>query len=82
MCGSLQLLIAISRQKLSQGDFARTARAVRMALSAELPDALEAYRRTFVYLDHHGAATCTESDPHCGVCPLLPDCPEGKTRRR
>ena len=63
-----------------QADFARTARAIRIALSGELPGTLDAYRRAFVYLDHHGAATCTESDPHCGVCPLLPDCPEGKAR--
>ena len=37
-------------------------------------------RRAFLYLSHHGAATCTEADPHCGVCPLLDDCPEGKRR--
>ena len=61
-------------------DFAKTARAIRTAVSAELPGTLEAYRGAFVYLDHHGAATCTESDPHCGICPLLFDCPEGKSR--
>ena len=63
-----------------QADLTRTARAIRTALSAELTGTLDAYRRAFVYLDHHGAATCTEGDPHCGVCPLLPDCPEGKAR--
>ena len=62
-------------------DFAKTVRAIRSSVSAELPGTLEAYRRAFVYLDHHGAATCTESDPHCGICPLLFDCPEGQTRR-
>ena len=62
-------------------DFAKTVRAIRSSVSAELPGTLEVYRRAFVYLDHHGAATCTESDPHCGICPLLFDCPEGQTRR-
>jgi endonuclease-3 len=64
----------------TQPDFRRTARAIRDAVSAELPQTLDAYRRAFVYLDHHGAATCTESDPHCSVCPVLLDCPEGQTR--
>jgi endonuclease III len=63
-----------------QADVARTARAIRRAVSAELPATLEAYRLAFAYLDHHGGATCTEADPHCGVCPLLPDCPEGLKR--
>jgi len=27
-----------------------------------------------------GGATCTESDPHCVICPLLPDCSAGKMR--
>ena len=36
-----------------------------------------AFRRAFLYLSHHGGATCTESDPHCAVCPLLKDCPGG-----
>jgi endonuclease-3 len=64
-----------------QPTFARTARSIREAVSAELPEHLPAYRRAYSYLDHHGAATCTEADPHCHVCPLLEDCPEGKKRR-
>jgi endonuclease-3 len=58
----------------------RSARAIRTALSAELTGTLDVCRRAFVYLDHHAAATCTEGDPHCRVCPLLPDCPEGRAR--
>ncbi len=61
-------------------DFPKTARAVRDALAPELADSLEAFRRTFLYLSHHGATTCTERDPHCGVCPVLADCPEGERR--
>jgi endonuclease-3 len=66
----------------TQKDFPKTARAVREALAPPLGESLEAFRRTFVYFSHHGGATCTERDPHCGVCPLLEDCPEGKRRLR
>ena len=61
-------------------EFSKTARSVRDALCKELPSSLDAYRRAYVYLSHHGAMTCTEADPHCSVCPLLVDCPEGKKR--
>ena len=54
-----------------QAGFAKTARAIRSAVSSELPASPDAYRRAFVYLNHHGAATCTEADPHCHICPLL-----------
>lgn len=63
-----------------QGDFRKQARAVQDALALELAPSVEAYRRAFLYLSHHGTATCTEADPHCGVCPLLSDCPEGRKR--
>ena len=61
-------------------DFTKTARSVREAVAHDLPPDIDAYRRTFLYLSHHGIATCTEADPHCSVCPLRPDCPEGKKR--
>ncbi len=64
----------------AQADFAKTARAIRAAVSVELPPAVDAYRRAFIYLNHHGAATCTDADPHCHICPLLQDCPEGRRR--
>lgn len=64
-----------------QASFSKTARAVREAVAVELPETLDAYRRAYVYFDHHGAATCAEADPHCHVCPLLKDCPEGQTRK-
>ena len=64
----------------TQGDFTKTARSIRDAVSRDLPPAIDAYRRAFIYLSHHGAATCTEADPHCSVCPVLYDCPEGKKR--
>ena len=61
-------------------DFRKQARSVQEALTRELPPSVDAFRRAFSYLSHHGAATCTERDPHCAVCPLLNDCPEGKRR--
>jgi endonuclease III len=61
-------------------EFRASAKSVQRALSAELPQVPEAYKRAYLYLAHHGASTCTEADPHCQVCPLLADCPEGKKR--
>jgi len=61
-------------------DFTKTARSVREAVSARLPPDAASFQRAFVYLAHHGGATCTEADPHCAVCPLLNDCPEGQRR--
>jgi endonuclease III len=63
-------------------DFKKQARSVQEALARELPASADAYRRAFLYLSHHGGATCTESDPHCPICPLLKDCPEGLRRVR
>jgi endonuclease-3 len=62
------------------GDFKKQARAVQEALARELPASVDAYRRAFLYLSHHGGATCTETDPHCPICPLLKECPEGQKR--
>lgn len=57
------------------------ARAIRLAIDRELaPPVVDEYRRTFLYLDHHGAATCTEAEPHCAVCPLRADCPAGRRK--
>jgi endonuclease-3 len=61
-------------------DFRKTARSVQQALTRRLPPNLEIFRRAFLYLSHHGAATCTEGDPHCAICPLLRECPEGQKR--
>jgi endonuclease III len=61
-------------------EFRKQARSVQEALASELPPSTDAYRRAFLYLSHHGAATCTEGDPHCAVCPVVKECPEGKRR--
>jgi endonuclease-3 len=61
-------------------DFRRQSRSVQDAFVRELEPSADAYRHAFLYLSHHGGATCTERDPHCSVCPLLEDCPEGKKR--
>jgi endonuclease-3 len=65
----------------SAGDtFHKQARSVQNALTSELPRSADAFRGAYLYLSHHGAATCTEADPHCTVCPLLKECPEGQRR--
>lgn len=61
-------------------DFRKSSRSVQAAMSAELPAEVEIYRDAFLYLSHHGGATCAETDPHCSVCPLVEGCPEGKRR--
>jgi endonuclease III len=61
-------------------EFRRQARTVQDALAGELPSSVQAYRDAFLYLSHHGGATCTEANPHCGVCPLLKECPDGTMR--
>ena len=64
----------------SNDDFRRAARTVQTALTRELAPSVDAFRRAFKYLSHHGSATCTEADPHCNICPLLTECPEGRKR--
>ena len=66
----------------SYPDFRKQSRSVQDALTRELPPSVPTFRRAFLYLSHHGGATCTEGDPHCPICPLLDDCPEGKRRLR
>jgi len=61
-------------------DFAKTAKSVRQAAASELGDAVAKYRDAFVYFDHHGATTCTESHPHCDECALLKECAYGQAR--
>jgi endonuclease III len=61
-------------------DFRKTSKSVQAAVAPELPAELDAYRRAYILLSHHGAATCTEPEPHCRVCPLLELCPEGTKR--
>jgi endonuclease-3 len=61
-------------------DFRKQARSVQEAMARELAPTADACRRAFTYLSHHGGATCTDSDPHCSICPLLKDCPEGQGR--
>jgi len=60
--------------------FRKSAKSVQHAIAVELPPEAQAFRRAFIYLSHHGGATCTDADPHCKVCPLRSDCPEGSRR--
>jgi endonuclease-3 len=62
-------------------DFGKSRRSVQHALTAGLSKDVGSFRRAFLYLSHHGATTCGERDPHCGICPLLEHCPEGGRRQ-
>ena len=64
----------------SAGDFKKQSRSVQAALTRELTASADDYRHAFLYLSHHGGATCTEADPHCAICPLLRDCSDGQKR--
>ena len=66
----------------ADAEFRKQSRSVQAALLQELPEAVDAYRRAFLYLSHHGASACTEADPHCSVCPVVAECPEGGRRLR
>ena len=58
----------------------RLTRDVRRALDLALPRGLSGRRRAVLYLQHHAEHTCVGSSPHCGVCPLVDECAEGRRR--
>jgi endonuclease-3 len=62
----------------SGGTQAEGGDAVRRSIVDRLPHDVAAYRRTFLYLRHHGMATCIEPEPLCHICPIAADCP-GRT---
>ena len=66
----------------AEGPVGRQARSVRRALGRVLPEDLDARSRVLLMLEHHGQSTCLEHDPHCHVCPLASDCPDGQRRLR
>lgn len=58
----------------------RLSREVRRALDARLPAELPVRRQAVLYLAHHAQSTCIEGEPHCGICPLVRNCDEGRRR--
>jgi endonuclease III len=58
----------------------KAVRSVRTALQLQLGADVGAFRRTFLYLSHHGSSTCIESDPHCAICPLREECSYGRKK--
>lgn len=60
--------------------FPKIAKSIRQAIGPELGERVTSYRDAYVYFEHHGVATCTETDPQCEKCPLLKDCPFGQNR--
>jgi endonuclease III len=62
--------------------FPKTAKSVRQAVAQDLEDRIAAYRDAYIYLEHHGATTCVQTDPECDECPLLMECPFGRASIR
>jgi len=60
--------------------WAKTYRAVQAAASDELPATIKTRQRASLLLRHHGQTICRRSEPLCGDCPVVPDCPTGRTR--
>jgi endonuclease III len=52
----------------------KVVRLTRQALQREAGRDPATLRRLTQYFTHHGLSTCTETAPHCGVCPLAYDC--------
>ena len=61
-------------------NFGKTAKSIREAVARQASTSLKTYREMYVYFEHHGTTTCTETDPRCGKCPLLKDCSFGQAR--
>ena len=53
---------------------------VRKWLAAQVPQDAAGYREAIIYLRHHAQHTCLKVAPHCGVCPLGPECPSVQRR--
>jgi endonuclease III len=52
----------------------RALRLARQALTRESNGSVESLQAISRYFTHHGLSTCTETSPHCAVCPLATDC--------
>ncbi len=64
----------------AQPNLRRLTRDVRKALDKAVSRDQSDRRRAILYLYHHAEHTCVESSPHCGVCPLVEGCAEGRQR--
>jgi endonuclease III len=60
--------------------FPKIAKSIRQAITPDLGNRVAAYRDAYVYFEHHGSATCAETDPACDKCPLLKECSFGQAR--
>lgn len=71
-------------QRLGYGreypQWAKTYRSVQAAADCELPSTVAARRPAFLLLCHHGQTLCRRSVPRCDECPLLVECPTGRSK--
>jgi endonuclease III len=66
-------------QGLAPGPKARVRRAARRYLMAACHGEPEKIAETIVVLGHHASHACGDA-PHCGVCPLAPECRHAQGR--
>ena len=62
------------KRALWSGERRKQRRRARRTLAGRLPPDPLAYRETLLYVRHHALQTCLPVGPHCGVCPLAPNC--------
>jgi len=68
----------VARRLGLASDDATTPLAVEQQLMENIPR--ELWSQAHHWLIHHGRRICEARKPKCGICPLLPYCPEGSRR--
>lgn len=59
--------------------WAQAYRDAQAAAQQELPRTISAVKRAYLLLREHGQTVCRRSKPRCGECPLVEDCPMGRS---
>lgn len=72
ICRLIEPLDLAGHVRLSRRRQRRDRRKARVWLLAREQDVDS--RELLTYLQHHGRHTCLAVGPHCGVCPLAPEC--------
>ena len=68
-----QVLIRIGRGKEYES-YGTNYREAQMAISADVPETLDARARAYLLLKLHGQKTCKRTKPKCGECPIRENC--------
>jgi endonuclease-3 len=68
-----QVLIRVIRGKEYE-DYGANYREAQIAVSAEVPETMDARVRAYLLLKHHGQETCKRTKPKCSECPIRSAC--------